>query len=209
MCNLYRTRQSLDEIARLFRAELLEEVRQANVASEVYPGTPGPVLFVENGVRELKVMSWGFPLTRRSKRTGKPLKPKPVNNARNLESPFWKSAAANPGWRCLIPVSEFAEAEGPSGKKTRTWFSITEEPVFAWAGLWRPSEEWGNVYSGVMTEANDLVSPVHDRMPVILAPEDHDKWLFGSFEDVLALQRPCDPDRMQIERTDRPWNAGR
>ena len=83
MCNLYRTRQSLDEIARLFRAELLEEVRQANVASEVYPGTPGPVLFVENGVRELKVMSWGFPLTRRSKRTGKPLKPKPKAKERS------------------------------------------------------------------------------------------------------------------------------
>lgn len=209
MCNLYRTRASLEEIARLFRAVLPEEARAANLSSGIYPGTPGPVVRAIQGKRQLARMTWGFPLRQCSKKTGKPIKPNPVNNARNLVSPFWKSAAANPEWRCLIPVSEFAEAEGRKGQKTRTWFSVSDEPVFAWAGLWRPSAEWGDVYSGVMTEANELIAPVHDRMPVILEPVDHERWLQGTFEDVLALQKPCGPDRMVMVRTHEPWVAGR
>jgi putative SOS response-associated peptidase YedK len=41
------------------------------------------------------------------------------------------------------------------------------EPIFAWASLWRVSDEWGPVYSGAMTDANDAVAPVCDRMPVL------------------------------------------
>lgn len=40
------------------------------------------------------------------------------------------------------------------GMMTRTWFGLKEEPIFAWGGLWRISDEWGPVYSGAMTGAN-------------------------------------------------------
>src|SRR3546814_11076409 len=76
----------------------------------------------------------------------------------------WIGLARKPQWRCLIPVTHFAEAEGQKGSKTRTWFSVKDQPIFAWAGLWRMSEEWGPVYSGVMTDCNEAIRPVNDRL---------------------------------------------
>jgi len=61
---------------------------------------------------------------------------------------MWIGLARKPQWRCLIPVTHFAEAEGPKGAKTRIWFSLKDQSIFAWAGLWRISDEWGPVYSG-------------------------------------------------------------
>ena len=57
-------------------------------------------------------MVWGFPLVMKGK-SGQPLKPKPVNNTRadKLDSFMWRYSFRER--RCLIPVTEFAEAEGP------------------------------------------------------------------------------------------------
>lgn len=133
-------------------------------------------------------------------------KPKPVNNIADLTKPMWIGLARKPESRCLIPLTGFAEAEGAKGSKTRTWFSVKDTPIFAWAGLWRDSAEWGPVYSGVMTDCNEAIRPVHDRMPVLLHRDDHDRWLHGSFDDILAFQARCFPDDLiVIERTGEPW----
>lgn len=214
MCNLYKTRKSVEEIARLFGAVADDGLVAANLAQDVFPGMPGLVVREDGGRRLLQSMVWGWPLVtrdmrERAEKAGKAARPKPVNNCRDLNSGFWKSAAMNPARRCLIPVTEFAEAEGEKGRKTRTWFHLADEPVFAWAGLWRPSVEWGDVYSGVMTSANETVAPVHDRMPVILEREDQQRWLSGGFDDLLDLQRPCRAERVTMVRTDEPWGGGR
>lgn len=212
MCNLYKTRKSVDEIARLFGAKMNDDVGRGNFAEDVFPGMPGLVVRHGAGCGIIQSMVWGFPLVTRDMRdraakADRSPRPKPVNNARDLASSFWKSAAANPERRCLIPVETFAEAEGAKGSKTRTWFSVKDQPVFAWAGLWRPSAEWGDVYAGVMTEANAAVAPVHDRMPVILAPGDHDRWLHGSVDDIFELQRPFPAEQMIIDATPEPWGG--
>ena len=119
-----------------------------------------------------------------------------------------KQPTADPARRCLIRVTAFAEAQGPRGGKTRSWFTPPEQPLFAWAGLWRPSAEWGEVYAGVMAEANACVAPVHDRMPVILSPDDYAAWLHGELDDLLALQRPYPCDAMVVTPTDEPWADG-
>jgi putative SOS response-associated peptidase YedK len=109
-------------------------------------------------------------------------------------------------WRCLIPLTAFAEAEGPKGAKTRTWFSVRGQPIFAWAGLWRESAEWGPVYSGVMTDCNEAIRPVHDRMPVLLHPHEYDQWLHGGFDEILDFQERCFPDELiEIDRTSELW----
>lgn len=196
MCNLYRMTKGHAEVARLFTASLGST---GNVGEEVYPGYPG--LVVAQG--ELRSMAWGFPLVLTGAR-GQPLKPRPVNNARadKLGSFMWRYSFAER--RCLIPVSEFAEAEGPKGAKTRTWFSLPDEPVFAVAGLWRDTPEWGPAYSMVMTEACIQIADVHDRMPVIVRREDWAGWLDGPADAARVLCRPY-PDVMQVRRTDEPW----
>ncbi|UXS05278.1 SOS response-associated peptidase [Agrobacterium tumefaciens] len=201
MCNLYTVRKSAAEVAAHFR---VPNPMQSNAPDEVYPGTPGMVVTEADGVRELRSMTWGFPLRLRGMKPE--AKPKPVNNIADLSKPMWVGLARKPQWRCLIPVTAFAEAEGPKGARTRTWFSLTDQPVFAWAGLWRVSDEWGPVYSGVMTAANEFVSPVHDRMPVLLLQEEQERWLHGSYDEALSLQSRVFPNHlMAVARTSELW----
>ena len=131
-------------------------------------------------------------------------KPRPVNNARadKLDSFMWRYSFEER--RCLIPVSEFAEAEGEKGAKTKTWFSLPDEPLFAVAGLWRNTDEWGLAYSMVMTEACRHVADVHGRMPVILKRSDWSDWLDGAPHNAGLLCRPY-PDLMVVNRTKEPW----
>ena len=196
MCNLYRMSTAPDEVARLFGASVGQV---GNAGGEVYPGYPG--LVVAGG--ELRSMAWGFPLALKGK-NGQPLKPRPVNNTRSdkLDSGFWKPSFQQR--RCLIPVSEFAEAEGEKGRMTRTWFALPDEPVFAVAGIWRDTAEWGPAYSMVMTEACIHVADVHDRMPVILRRQDWGDWLDGPPDAASLLCRPY-PELMVVNRTPEPW----
>lgn len=201
MCNLYTVRKSAAEVAAHFG---VANPIQSNAPDEVYPGTPGMVVIEREGVRIMQSMVWGFPM--RFPGMKPDAKPKPVNNIADLSKPVWIGLARKPQWRCLIPVTHFAEAEGPKGAKTRTWFSLKEEPIFAWGGLWRVSDEWGPVYSGAMTDANEAVLPVHDRMPVLLHRDEYDRWLKGGFEDALGFQKRRFPaDLIAMERTAELW----
>jgi putative SOS response-associated peptidase YedK len=198
MCNLYKVTKTASEIARLFSAH--DSTRGANLAEEVYPGYPG--LVIAEG--QLRRMSWGFPLALKSKKTGQPLKPKPVNNARTdkLAGGFWRNSFEHR--RCLIPVAAFAEAEGEAGRMTRTWISLPDQPVFACAGIWRWCEEWGEVFSMVMTEPCDATACVHDRMPVILPPDTYGTWVEGASAEAFALCQPYE-GAVTIEQTGEPW----
>jgi putative SOS response-associated peptidase YedK len=157
-----------------------------------------------NGQRRVDAMTWGFPL--RLKGMKPDSKPKPINNARadKLDGFMWRYSFEER--RCLIPVSEFAEAEGEKGAKTKTWFTLPDDPLFAVAGLWRETDEWGLAYTMVMTEACIHVADVHDRMPVILRHGDWEDWLDGAPDDARILCRPY-PELMVVNRTADRWNA--
>jgi len=201
MCNLYRVKKKRDEVAEWFDA--IEDHKRNNVIDEMFPGLPG--LVVTNGA--LRQMNWGFPLVMKGK-SGQSLKPKPVNNARTdkLDGFFWRSSFEER--RCLIPVSAWAEAQGSSGSMTRTWMSLPDQELFACAGVWRESDEWGFCYSMVMTDsAGSAAADVHSRMPVLLHPEDYEGWVSGSPADARALCKPWDSD-LAIDRTDQPWAGG-
>ncbi len=204
MCNLYRMKQSRLEVADFF-VSLTQDMHIApgNAPAEIYPGYPGLVL----AQGKLQQMVWGFPLPRVGAK-GQPIKPKPVNNARTdrLGSPFW--SASFTARRCLIPISEFAEAEGPKGSKTRSWLSLPETSLFAVAGFWRDTPEWGAAYTMVMTDANAAVRSVHDRMPVVLPRAS---WAQYLGDDVQAAFDLCQPfeGAMQIRRSNTPWAGHR
>ena len=200
MCNLYRMTRTATEVADWF--DVMNELGGANFGAEVYPGSPGAV--IANG--SLTGMNWGFPLQREGAK-GQPLKPRPVNNTRTdkLGSFFWKQSFEQR--RCLIPLTAWAEAEGPAGGKTRSWLSVPDQPLFAAAGIWRKSDEWGDVYSMVMTDAAGEASKVHHRMPVLLAQDDCALWLSGDPEQAFALCRPWQGPLL-LDRTDQPWTGG-
>ncbi|MCT2559821.1 SOS response-associated peptidase [Tsuneonella sp. YG55] len=200
MCNLYRMTKNADEVAKWFDA--INDAAGANFAEELYPGYPGLVV-AEGRVRQ---MHWGFPVVLKGKR-GQPLKPKPVTNARDdkLTTAFWRDSFARR--RCLIPVTQWAEAEGKPGQMTRTWYSLAGHELFAVAGLWRPTAEWGHSYAMVMADACSQMVDVHDRMPVILTPAQWPGWLGGDESEALALARTCDL-ALAVDRTDALWVTG-
>lgn len=217
MCNLYACRASQDELRRLFRVAP-EDDRLGNFAGlgAIFPRADAPVVRRgEDGARELVAMHWGFPLPQRSKRTGEPILPKAVNNARDdklLASPFWRESVETR--RCLVPATAFSEAQGTRPAVIH-WFALaTDEteadpdarPPFAMAGLWR---RWRGPYRGeardllaftvVTTTPNDLVRPVHpDRMVAILPPEEWEAWLHARPEEALRLIRPFPADGMRV-----------
>ena len=199
MCNLYRMTMGTVEVARLFE---VEPDLSANYAAEVYPGYPG--LVVAGG--RARAMTWGFPLVLKG-RQGQALKPKPVTNAREdkLLTPFWRDSFA--ARRCLVPVSQWAEAEGVKGRMTRTWYGLPGEEVFAVAGLWRPSAEWGDVYTVVMVDGHPQMAEEHDRMPMILSHAAQKQWIEGDPREALGLCRTWE-DAISVERTPERWAGG-
>jgi putative SOS response-associated peptidase YedK len=197
MCTLYRLRKAAAEVAHLFGARLT--AADLVWKDEIYPRYDAPVVIASAGERRLGLMRWGFPAEVPGKtRT----LTRHVTNARNLASPFWMTAAANPARRCLVPFTAFAEprpGKDAQGRPAQYWFTLPDRPVAAFAGLWRPGGA-GPLFAFATTEPNVLVAPLHPRaMPVILLEEDHDRWLAGSYDDVLALQAPYPSQLMAVE----------
>jgi putative SOS response-associated peptidase YedK len=202
MCNRYQPGER-QNITRLFSAR---EARPFNAGPDtVHPKDPGWIVRLQDGERVLEQMTWDFPVTLIGKK-GQPLKPKPVNNARfdNLDT-FWRRWANDPAQRCLIPAARFADAVGEPGRMTETWLSVKGEPIFAWAGLWRPSDQWGDCYTGVMTSACAELAYIHDRSPVILEPDQWHAWLTLPLPGLYRFNRPYPAERMAVEATGELW----
>ncbi|WP_118856719.1 SOS response-associated peptidase [Sphingomonas mesophila] len=193
VCNLYSMTATVDEMKKLFGAF---EGNRANLPpfDEIYPGKPAPVLrHGAGGGLELETMTWGFPGPVGAKG-------RPVTNVRNLASPFWRSALNSPERRCVVPVTRFCEWTGEVGAKRKVWFGMHQDhdPLFAFAGLWRPGE--GGPFMAFLTcEANALVGAVHPKaMPVMLRPRQIGDWLEGTYDNVCALAIPFADGEMRI-----------
>jgi len=87
---------------------------------------------------------------------------------------------------------------------TRTSYSLPDMPLFAVAGVWRTTAEWGDAYSMVMANACIAMAGVHNRMPVILHPDDWAQWVGGSTDEAMEL---CEPwhGQLIVDKTADPW----
>ena len=193
MCNLYSMTATVDEMKKLF-GPFDGDGTNLPPFDEIYPGKKAPVLRrKEGGGLVLEMTTWGFPGPAAAKG-------RPVTNVRNLGSPFWRSALDRPDRRCIVPVSRFCEWTGEVGNKRKVWFGLTEghEPLFAFAGLWRPGE--GGPFMAFLTcEANKVVGAIHPKaMPVMLRPAQATEWLDGTTQNACALAIPFDDADMRI-----------
>ncbi|NEO95768.1 MAG: SOS response-associated peptidase [Moorea sp. SIO3G5] len=119
------------------------------------------------------------------------------------EKPAFRSAFRRR--RCLVVADGFYEWRRKDGKKQPLYFQIKDKRPFAFAGLW---ERWKNPAGEIIasctiitTVANDLISPIHDRMPVILEPSDYDLWLHDQVSQRELLQPlliPYDAQKMSV-----------
>jgi len=98
--------------------------------------------------------------------------------------------------RCLIVADGFYEWQKTNGRKQPFFIHMKDDRPFAFAGLWerwRKNDQEIESCSIVVTEANDVLKPIHDRMPVILSPEDYETWLDPKVEDKKKLQAMLRP----------------
>ena len=208
MCNLYRVRSTRAEIAGYFQAG--EDFRNQVEVEKDYcaPGKAGYVIREDEGQRVVSTMKWGFPTTKPRKRPAKegelPFLFDWWTNARNLSNNMWKPSLIKPQHRCLVPFTAFSEpkaaADRTASGDTAWWFDVKDQDIPAFAGVWKVDQHHDRVYAFCTTEPNPLVAPKHPKaMPVILLQEDHDRWLRGSFDDVLELQAGYPSQMMTVE----------
>jgi putative SOS response-associated peptidase YedK len=207
MCNQITLKASVDEVASHFKARRPKPTNAST--GDVWKGGTGFIVRETAGERMMDAMTWGFPKYLKNKRTGEFNKPLKVNNARddNLMNEFgmWHEWFLQPGQRCLIPITAFAEAVGPKGAMTRTWVSVADQPIAACAGLWRPTDEWGDSYTMVMVDAVPEMMEIHDRMPAILHPGDFDTWLRAPAHEAFELVTQYPHEQLIVEPTDELW----
>jgi putative SOS response-associated peptidase YedK len=106
------------------------------------------------------------------------------------QKPSFKNAFAKR--RCLIPADGFYEWKPEGKKKIPYYFSLKNEEPFVFAGLYErwiaPDQKPVDTCTIVTTQANAVVGPIHDRMPVIVPEDAHRLWLDGDIQDAARLQ---------------------
>jgi putative SOS response-associated peptidase YedK len=120
-----------------------------------------------------------------------------------MEKPSFKQAFQRR--RCLIPADGFFEWQKSAEKKTASvpyFITMKDHQPFAFAGLWdawkHPDGPEIRSCTIITTSANELVKPLHDRMPVILSKEECWKWLEeGDTARLTQMLRPFAADRME------------
>ncbi|WP_245296659.1 SOS response-associated peptidase family protein [Rhizobium bangladeshense] len=179
------------------------------VPSETVEGTNGLIVLEKDGLRLLKSIPLGFPRqTRDMRREGEP--PSGIGLVADLTNPLWDRIVVDPKYRCLIPLTHFANPDGVKGSKTRSWFSMNRQPFMAWAGFAKNTPDFGPVFAGMTMTANEKIRPFNDRMPVLLKQQEYDRWLHGSIEDVIVFQfrEPPSSDDFEILHSRDRWHSG-
>jgi putative SOS response-associated peptidase YedK len=106
--------------------------------------------------------------------------------------------------RCLIPADGFYEWRTDENGKQPVWISRADGELYAFAGVWAavPGRNGQPIHSCaiVTCEPNGLMRPIHDRMPVILAPEAESVWLSADAgsPELLEVLRPADDEPLTV-----------
>jgi putative SOS response-associated peptidase YedK len=159
----------------------------------VAPTQEAPVVWLREGVRVMEMMRWGLvpfwaakPGASRSNLPGKARRPPLMINARveSIESKAtFRDALGRK--RCLVPADGFFEWKRSGKKATPLWIHPSSQRFIAFAGLWaRAKLPEGELHSFTIITgpANQLVAPIHDRMPVVLDRSVWAAWLDPSLD---------------------------
>jgi putative SOS response-associated peptidase YedK len=175
MCGRFALRTPPKSLAKAFG---VEEVPEYEARFNIAPKQTIASVHQTPDGREMKFLRWGL-VPSWAKDASMSAK---LMNARSetiTEKPSFREAFKRR--RCLIPSDGFYEWARAGGKKQPYFFRLRDEQPFGFAGLW---DQWQGGDGAVIesctiltTEANDVLRPVHDRMPVIIHPEDYELWL--------------------------------
>jgi putative SOS response-associated peptidase YedK len=174
----------------------------------IAPTQPAPVVRIAPGTgkRELVLLRWGLvPSWAKEPSIGQRM-----INARGetvATKPSFRSAFRRR--RCLVIADGYYEWQKAGGRKQPFYIRMSDERPLAMAGLWESWSRGDDAEQGplqtctiITTQANSRASHIHDRMPVILDPDDQPRWLDSQIEDgqqLLPLLRPMESDQLIMD----------
>jgi putative SOS response-associated peptidase YedK len=171
MCGRYSlTDKDIGVVADALGAHYDDELAAAHKPRyNVAPTQAAPIVTLEDRGRVLSLARWGF--------VGEHDR-KLAINARS------ESVAARPGIRdafasrrCVVPADGFFEWRGEKSARQPIWFHRPDGQLLFFAGLWQAGTNGAPTFIVLTTKPNDLVKPVHDRMPAILTASEAGEWL--------------------------------
>jgi putative SOS response-associated peptidase YedK len=201
MCGRYARRSDKQKIAEFFAVHG-PVIPDFGPSWNVAPQTFQPVVRLNrhSGQREIVLMRWGLiPFWAKDPKIG--LRTINAKAETITTAPAFREAIRSR--RCLVPADAFYEWQRISEKIKQPFaIALKDNQPYAFAGLW---EKWKDPKAGselltftvITTDPNELVEPMHDRMPVIIQEQDYDRWL-----------QPGDPERPPIDLL-RPFDAAR
>jgi putative SOS response-associated peptidase YedK len=197
MCGRYSL-ICIDDLGNRFR--VFDPTLWCRSKFNVAPSQLMPVI-VQREKIEMVMMQWGLiPHGVKNPQES----PHPINARAEtlLETPIFRDILAKN--RCLVPASGFYEWLKEGTRKIPFYIHVKDRPIVAFAGLydvWRDSNgDTHPTFTIVTTDANTLVSRLHERMPVILRQEDEARWLSGDVptaDEMRAMLGPSRPGEME------------
>lgn len=209
MCGRFTLTIDINRVARAFNvAPTLQTTARYNVAP-----TQEVVTVMRNGAAHLELLRWGLiPSWAKEESIGS----KMINaRAETLaEKPSFKRLLR--GKRCLVVADGFYEWKQEHGGKVPMYITMKDHEPFAFAGLWdtwkNPEGEPIRTCTIITTNPNDVVLPIHNRMPAILTPEAREEWLDPGLQDdnvLLHLLSPYPSEAMMARPVSRLVNNPR
>ena len=211
MCGRYGRRADKQRIAEWMQTHNTSVFDDSYPAPSynVAPQSLQPVVRLdsETGQRELTVMRWGLvPFWAQDSKIGYS-----TINAKSetvTTSPAFREAMKRR--RCLVPAEWFYEWQKIDTKTKQPYaIGLPDGSLFAFAGLWetwkdKTKDQVLETYTVLTTDPNELMEPIHDRMPVIIAPKDYQRWLEPGESTHLPvdLLRPYPAEEMNA------WKVG-
>ena len=209
MCGRYVRKSTRREIAAWFAAEDLDAV-EWGVSYNVAPQTFQPVVRLnrDTGMREIALLRWGLI----------PYWSKDAKIAYSTINAKAETVATAPAFRdafkhrrCLVPADAFYEWQKLDPKHKQPFaIALANQEPYGFAGVWErwkdpQTREWLETFSIITTDPNQLVAPLHNRMPVIIERKDYARWLGGgdASQPPLDLLRPFPAEQMIAWKVDR------
>ena len=210
MCGRYYRRSDKQRIAEAFHVGNLDELMLETAPSyNIAPTSRQPVIVQDwdSGERALRIMRWGLI----------PCWAKDAKIAASTINAKAETIATAPAFReafksrrCLVPADGFYEWQKIDAKTRQPYaIGLQNGSMFAFAGLWerwkdRQTGQFLETYTIITTDPNELMQPLHPRMPAILAPKDYERWLAPAdpYGPPMDLLRPYPAEEMKAWKVD-------
>ncbi len=189
-------------------------VEQLNLYKPRYnvaPTDPHPILRMHFEEREIEWAKWGL-INWWAKDAKSAFKQINARSETIDTSPAFREIFASQ--RCVVPTDGFFEWTGPKTDRQPLWIRPSDGGLMLMAGLWESWKVEPHVYQStftiITTAANEFMAPVHNRMPVILTPDEVDAWIDPQNTDTKALKAMLDatpPGALMMEPVSKKINS--